>query len=286
MELFLDCLKDAFFDTLKLLPLLFLTYLLMEYIEHKGNEKMEAVIQRSGRLGPLAGAFLGLVPQCGFAGAAAGFFSSRMITPGTLFAIFLSTSDEMLPLMIASAAPASTILHILGAKLIIAIVLGFLLDLFLAGKRQFVQDHVCAMCEREHCGCEEHGILRAAINHSLRISLFILLISLTLNLLIELAGLSRISGAFLSSPLWGTVITALVGLIPNCTPSLIITTFYLQGVLSGGAMMAGLLTNAGMGLLVLYRTNPSWKENLCFTALLYFAGVIIGLLTNLMGIVF
>ena len=286
MDLFLNCLKDAFLDTLKLLPLLFLTYLLMEYIEHKGNERMEAVIRRSGRLGPLAGALLGLVPQCGFAGAAAGFFSSRIITPGTLFAIFLSTSDEMLPLMIASVAPAPTILRILGAKLIIALLMGFLLDLFLANRRQFTQGQVCVMCQRENCGCDEHGILHAAVNHSLRISLFIFGISLALYLIIELAGLSHLGGSFLSSPLWGTLVAALVGLIPNCTPSVVITTLYLQGALPGGALMAGLLTNAGMGLLVLYRTNPSWKENLCFTALLYFTGVIFGLLVSLLGVTF
>lgn len=286
MDLFFDCLKDAFLDTLKLLPLLFLTYLLMEYIEHKGNVRMEAVIRRSGRLGPLVGALLGLVPQCGFAGAAAGFFSSRMITPGTLFAIFLSTSDEMLPLMIASVAPVPTIMRILGAKLIIALVMGLLLDLFLANRRQFIQDQVCAMCQRENCGCDEHGILHAAVNHSLRISLFIFGISLALNLIIELAGLPRLSGSFLSSPLWGTLVAALVGLIPNCTPSVVLTTLYLQGALPGGALMAGLLTNAGMGLLVLYRTNPSWKENLCFTVLIYCTGVIFGLLVSLLGIKF
>lgn len=286
MDLFFDCLKDAFLDTLKLLPLLFFTYLLMEYIEHKGNERMEAVIRRSGRLGPLVGALLGLVPQCGFAGAAAGFFSSRMITPGTLFAIFLSTSDEMLPLMIASVAPVPTIMRILGAKLIIALVMGLLLDLFLANRRQFIQDQVCAMCQRENCGCDEHGILHAAVNHSLRISLFIFGISLALNLIIELAGLPRLSGSFLSSPLWGTLVAALVGLIPNCTPSVVLTTLYLQGALPGGALMAGLLTNAGMGLLVLYRTNPSWKENLCFTVLIYCTGVIFGLLVSLLGIKF
>lgn len=286
MDLFFDCLKDAFLDTLKLLPLLFFTYLLMEYIEHKGNERMEAVIRRSGRLGPLIGALLGLVPQCGFAGAAAGFFSSRMITPGTLFAIFLSTSDEMLPLMIASVAPVPTIMRILGAKLIIALVMGLLLDLFLANRRQFIQDQVCAMCQRENCGCDEHGILHAAVNHSLRISLFIFGISLALNLIIELAGLPRLSGSFLSSPLWGTLVAALVGLIPNCTPSVVLTTLYLQGALPGGALMAGLLTNAGMGLLVLYRTNPSWKENLCFTVLIYCTGVIFGLLVSLLGIKF
>lgn len=286
MDLFFDCLKDAFLDTLKLLPLLFLTYLLMEYIEHKGNVRMEAVIRRSGRLGPLVGALLGLVPQCGFAGAAAGFFSSRMITPGTLFAIFLSTSDEMLPLMIASVAPVPTIMRILGAKLIIALVMGLLLDMFLANRRQFIQDQVCAMCQRENCGCDEHGILHAAVNHSLRISLFIFGISLALNLIIELAGLPRLSGSFLSSPLWGTLVAALVGLIPNCTPSVVLTTLYLQGALPGGALMAGLLTNAGMGLLVLYRTNPSWKENLCFTVLIYCTGVIFGLLVSLLGIKF
>lgn len=284
--MFLDCLKDSFLDTLKLLPLLFLTYLLMEYIEHKGNERMETIIRRSGRLGPLAGALLGLVPQCGFAGAAAGFFSSRMITPGTLLAIFLSTSDEMLPLMIAAVAPAPTIFRILGAKLIIALLMGFLLDLFLANRRQFIQGQVCAMCQRENCGCEEHGILHAAVNHSLRISLFIFGISLALNLIIELAGLPRLSGSFLSSPLWGTLVAALVCLMPNCTPSVVLTTLYLQGALPGGALMAGLLTNAGMGLLVLYRTNPSWKENICFTALLYFIGVIFGLLISLLSITF
>lgn len=286
MEFIWDCLLDAALDTLKLLPLLFLTYLLMEYVEHKGNEQMEGVIRRAGRLGPVAGALLGLVPQCGFAGAAAGFFSSRLITPGTLFAIFLATSDEMLPLMIASAAPAATILRILAAKLIIALIAGFIIDLFLAGRRQFLPGEVCTMCQREHCGCEEHGLLHAAINHSLRISLFILVITLVLNITIELAGLSRLSGSFLSSPLWGTMTTALLGLIPNCTPSVVITTLYLQGALPSGALMAGLLSNAGMGLLVLYRTNPNWKENISLTVLLWIVGVIFGLLISLLGIVF
>ena len=286
MSFFWDCLLDAFLDTLKLLPLLFLTYLLMEYIEHRGNEKMEAMIRRSGRFGPLAGALLGLVPQCGFAGAAAGFFSSRMITPGTLFAIFLSTSDEMLPLMIASVVPAGTILRILGAKLIIALIMGLLLDVFLANSRQFTAGQVCTMCQREHCGCEEHGILHAAINHSLRISLFIFAISFALNLTIEWTGLSHLSGSFLSSPIGGTLTAALFALIPNCTPSVVITTLYLQGLLTGGALLAGLLTNAGMGLLVLYRTNHNWKENLTITILLYCTGVIFGLLASLLGITF
>lgn len=286
MELLPDLLSDALIDTLKLLPLLFLTYLLMEYIEHKGAEKMERAIRRSGRFGPAFGSLLGLVPQCGFAGAAAGLFSGRMITPGSLLAIFLATSDEMLPVMISAAAPLSTIGRVLAAKLAVALFMGFVLDALMAKRRAFDKDRVCTMCQREGCGCHEHGIWRAALNHSLKISLFIFIICLFLNAILEFSGLADMSGSILNTPVAGVLIVALVGLIPNCTPSVAITTLYLEGALGSGAMLAGLLTNAGMGLLVLYRTNPDWKENLRFTVLLYCSGVIFGLLVGLLGISF
>lgn len=284
----LHVIEHTLIDNIKLLPFLFITYLVMEYIEHKTGEKAEAVIKKAGRFGPIPGGLLGMIPQCGFSAAASNLYAGRIITLGTLFAIFLSTSDEMLPILISEQAPVSMILKILLSKAIIGMVAGFLLDLIVrrehAGEKEELRiEH---MCDHEHCHCEEGNIFKSAISHTLQIFLFILVISFAINLIIEFMG-EEVLASFLSGkPVIGPVLAGIVGLIPNCAASVVITQLYLEGVLGAGAMMAGLLTGSGVGLLVLFRANDNLKENLKITLILYGIGVVAGIILEFMGVVF
>ena len=240
----LHVIEHTLIDNIKLLPFLFITYLVMEYIEHKTGKKAEAVIKKAGRFGPIPGGLLGMIPQCGFSAAASNLYAGRIITLGTLFAIFLSTSDEMLPILISEQAPVSIILKILLSKAVIGMVAGFLLDLIVrrehAGEKEELRiEH---MCDHEHCHCEEGNIFKSAISHTLQIFLFILVISFAINLIIEFMG-EEVLASFLSEkPVIGPVLAGIVGLIPNCAASVVITQLYLEGVLGAGAMLAGLLT--------------------------------------------
>ena len=268
-------------DSLKILPFLFVTYLLMELIEHKAGDKVQIAIKRAGRAGPAIGGALGLVPQCGFSAMAAGFYAGRVVTPGTLLAVFLATSDEMLPVFIGEGVGATKILTVLGIKLVLAMAVGFVTDLLLRGR---IKDmHVEELCEDEHCHCEK-GIWRSTIHHTLFIFLFIWIINLALTALFELVGEEAIATAVNSVPVLGTVLAALVGLIPNCAVSVAIATLWTNGVISGGAMLAGLLTGAGAGILVLFRTNRHLKENLLLTAALLGCGILFGVLFDLTGL--
>ena len=284
MDFFIDIILDAFLDTLKVWPLLFLTYLFMEYIEHKAGDRMVEAVRRSGRSGPLWGALLGIIPQCGLSSAAAGFYSGRIITVGTLMAVFLSTSDEMLPILISATVPVSVILKILGLKVVIAMVAGFIIDACWKPKNE-EEHHFCTICQDEHCGCEK-SIFRGALHHSLHIAAFLFLISFVLGLIISTVGLKELHGSVLSQPYVGVCISALVGLIPNCAASVVITQLYLDQLFSSGAMMAGLLVNAGVGLLVLFRVNRHWKENLRIVVILLGIGIAAGFLLQSLQVVF
>lgn len=268
-------------DSLKLLPFLFLTYLLMEFLEHKAGDGVQKIISRAGRAGPVAGGALGLVPQCGFSAAAAGLYAGRVVTPGTLLAVFLATSDEMLPVFLGEGVPVSRILTVLGLKFVIALLVGFITDFLL---RCHIRDmHVEELCEDEHCHCER-GILRSALHHTLHIFIFVLIINILLTGAFEFIGEERIALLVNSVPILGTVLAALVGLIPNCAISVAIATLWTHGVISGGAMLAGLLTGAGAGLLVLFRTNKRLKENLLLVSVLFGAGILFGCLLDLTGL--
>ena len=269
-------------DSLKILPFLFLTYLLMELLEHKAGNRVQQAISKAGRAGPAIGGLLGLVPQCGFSTALAGFYAGRVVTPGTLLAVFLATSDEMLPIFISTeTVSAGQILTVLALKLGIAMTVGFIVDLIL-GKR-IEKPHLAELCEEENCHCEK-GILRSALHHTLHIFLFVLIINVLLTGAFELIGEENISIAINSVPILGTVLSALIGLIPNCAASVAIATLWTKGVISGGAMLAGLLTGAGAGLLVLFRTNKHIKENLLLLATLLGCGVLFGCLLDLTGL--
>lgn len=274
-----DAILDALLDTVKLVPFLFITYIIMEYLEHKTGESTRKLIKKAGRFGPVIGGALGIVPQCGFSAAASNLYAGRMITLGTLMAIYLSTSDEMLPILISEKAPADMILEILLAKAVIGCIAGVAIDLLLRKRKVEEHDHIHDICEHEHCGCEQ-GIFRSALSHTAKITLFIFLTGIILNVVLYFVGDGALSGLILNHPILGPVLAGLVGLIPNCAGSVAITQLYLQGALEIGGAMAGLLTGSGVGLLVLFRVNPDRKESLRILGLLYGVGVLAGIVTG------
>ena len=279
-----DAILDSLIDTVKLIPFLLITYIIMEFIEHKTSHKTKDAIKKSGHFGPLIGGILGVVPQCGFSAAASSLYSARIITLGTLIAVFLSTSDEMLPILISEAVDVRIILSILGIKLVISVIVGFIIDLFFRKKFETSEDEpeIKDLCEHEHCHCE-HGIFKSALKHTINITLYIFIISLVLNIIIYFIGEDNLAHILNSTPIIGPIIASLVGLIPNCASSVIITQLYLSKVLNFATMIAGLLVNTGVGLLILFRTNKDLKENIKITVLLFAIGVIFGIIFDLIG---
>lgn len=273
----LHIIEHSLLDSLKLVPFLFLTYLAMEYLEHKTGAKVQKIIRKAGKWGPVAGGILGAAPQCGFSAAASNLYAGRVITLGTLIAVFLSTSDEMLPILISEKVEPALIFKILLLKVVIGMVAGFVVDLIMSRNREQEHSHIHEMCEQENCHCEE-GILRSAVSHTLRITFFILLITFLLNIVLHYGGEERIAGLLRERPFIGPMIAGLVGLIPNCASSVVITQLYLQGAMSFGTMMAGLLVGAGVGVLILCRVNHDKKENLKIIGILYGIGVVAGML--------
>lgn len=309
-ELLESCL-DALLDTIKIIPFLLITYTVMEWLEHRTGDKTKKVVERAGRLGPLFGGLIGAVPQCGFSVAAASLYSGRVITLGTLIAVFLSTSDEMLPILLSSGIGNwETILKALGIKVLYGMLCGFIIDaihrfLMLRGiikqrhmipasspKRKLSEEpgteHIKDLCEQEKCKCENtkgvRGIILSALKHTLQITMFILIITLVLNVVITLVGEDFISGLLTDKPIIGALIAGVIGLVPNCAASVVITQLYLENAIEAGAMLAGLMVGAGAGLLVLFKTNRSWKENVELLLILYVSGVIGGILAGLLPI--
>lgn len=279
-EEILEALEHTAVDTLKLLPLLFLTYLLMEYLEHRTGDRTQKMVQKTGKLGPLFGAAVGLIPQCGFSAAAANLYAGRVISMGTLLAIFLSTSDEMIPILLAQPGALSELWKILLLKVVIACIAGFMIDFLLRGKHE-EHTHIHELCEHEHCNCEK-GVVRSAFVHTLHIALYIFAISFVLHIVIHMVGEDSIAGLILNRPVLGPVLSGIVGLIPNCASSVVITQLYIEGAMGLGSMMAGLLVGAGVGILVLLRVNEDKKESLKIIGLLYAIGVVAGILLELL----
>jgi len=275
--------EHALLDSLKILPFLLLTYLAIELIEHHAEEKTVALINQAGRFGPVIGGALGAIPQCGFSTATANLYAGGLITRGTLLAVFLSTSDEMLPILISNSMPLDFILKILLFKALAGMLAGFLLDGF---ERRFMSPrhrHIHDMCEEEGCRCED-GVLKSALRHTLKIFLFIFAVSFLLGLAVESVGHERLAAFILNRPVLGELLAGLIGLIPNCAASVVITQLYLQGGMSLGAMLAGLLTGSGVGLLVLFRMEHNWKSSLQTLCILYLSGVTLGLIGGILPI--
>ena len=282
----LEIIQDTLIDAIKLLPFLFITYLLMEYIEHKMKHKSKETIQKSGKWGPFFGSLLGIFPQCGFSVSATNLYAGRVITLGTLIAVYLSTSDEMLPIFISEAVSPIIILKILAIKLVIGMIAGFIIDLVInVLTKNKIKENIEQVCEEEHCHCNENGILKSSIHHTLNIFVYIIIISFIINTIVHFIGEEAIANLLLNKPIIGPLVSALIGLIPNCAASVIITNMYLQKVISFGSMMAGLLTGAGIGLAVLFKTNNEIKENIKIVVLLYSIGVIVGIVIDTLGII-
>lgn len=292
LDALFDAILDAVFDSLKILPFLFVTYLIMEYLESHTEDRVRDLVKRAGWMGPFWGGLLGAVPQCGFSAAASNLYAGRAISLGTLIAIFLSTSDEMIPIMISEAVPVTKMLKLLLVKLIIGILCGFLIDGFChirssrkTGQPEDGEDFLIErLCEKEHCHCENGSIVGSALKHTLHIILFVFAITVLLNLAFLFLGEDRLTAVISSRPITGMFLSALIGLIPNCGASVLLTQMYLHGVLPASHLIAGLLDGAGVGLLILFRVNPDQKENLRITLLLYLLAVVFGLLIHLLGI--
>lgn len=365
MDLLIDILLDAGKDTLSLVPFLLVTYLALETLEHVAGDRVNGAIKRAGAAGPVVGSLLGMVPQCGFSAMAATLYAGRVVTLGTLVAVFLSTSDEMLPLLLAEQVPVQTMAMLLASKALIALVTGFIVDAAVRGLRRNVRahaairrtvlgtaansahvncahddhtggdiidevaeagvsaDHIHELCERDHCGCDEdederghghghehghegdyahergcacgheHGhshegapllsIIRSAISHTVQVSVFIFLVTLILVAVLETFGESTIEQFLRGNETLAILGSALVGLIPNCSASVVITQLYLEGALQLAPMLAGTLISAGVGYLVLFRTNRSARENALFLAMMYVIGAGWGLVLSACG---
>lgn len=351
MDLLIDILLDAGKDTLSLVPFLLVTYLALETLEHVAGDRVNGAIKRAGAAGPVVGSLLGMVPQCGFSAMAATLYAGRVVTLGTLVAVFLSTSDEMLPLLLAEQVPVQTMAMLLASKALIALVTGFIVDAAVRGLRRNVRahaairrtvlgtaansahvncahddhtggdiidevaeagvsaDHIHELCERDHCGCDEdedehghghgheHGhehshshegapllsIIRSAISHTVQVSVFIFLVTLILVAVLETFGESTIEQFLRGNETLAVLGSALVGLIPNCSASVVITQLYLEGALQLAPMLAGTLISAGVGYLVLFRTNRSARENALFLVMMYVIGAGWGLVLSACG---
>lgn len=362
MDLLIVILLDAGKDTLALVPFLLVTYLALETLEHVAGDRVNGAIKRAGAAGPVVGSLLGMVPQCGFSAMAATLYAGRVVTLGTLVAVFLSTSDEMLPLLLAEQVPVQTMAMLLASKALIALVTGFIVDAAIRGLRRNARahaairrtvlgtaanpahvncahddhtggdiidevaeagvsaDHIHELCERDHCGCDDdedehdhghghdhghegehehhhgHGhshshegasllaIIRSAISHTVQVSVFIFLVTLILVAVLETFGESAIEQFLRGNETLAVLGSALVGLIPNCSASVVITQLYLEGVLQLAPMLAGTLISAGVGYLVLFRTNRSARENAVFLVMMYVIGAGWGLILSAFGL--
>lgn len=278
----MEIMIDALIDSLKLLPFLLITYLIMELIEHKTSKKSLELIKKSKKIGPFFGGLLGVVPQCGFSVSASNLYSARIISIGTLLAIFLSNSDEMLPVLISNNISFHFIFKIIIIKVIIGILFGFIIDLFIK-KKNNQKESIHNLCEHDHCHCQEN-IFISVIRHTLKTFIIILIVILLLNTIINLIGTNNISKLLINNTLFGPFIACFIGLIPNCASSVIITELYVIGSITFGSLIGGLLSSSGLGLLILFKTNKNLKENFMIMFLLYFISLLCALLIDIIGI--
>ena len=286
LELILDCFLDALKDGALSIPILFAAYLLMELLERSRKLDETVLHAYSRKAGPAIGGLLGVVPQCGISGAAATLFSTGSITVGTMLAVFFATSDEMLPIMLSSLADENgigvgQILRIVAGKAALGVALGYLADALAHGF--FKRKDIHSFCEREHCECEEEegSALHAALVHTLKIAGMLIAVTFALNLLLARIEPEQLQGTVLANPVSGALLLALLGLVPNCSVSVILTRAFLSGIIGLGGLFAGLLSNAGIGLLVLFRSNRDMRENLTVVGIAYalsaLSGMVIGL---------
>lgn len=278
-----EVILDTIIDSLKLIPFLLVAFIIIELLEHKLNNKTKSIITKSKKIGPIIGSLLGVIPQCGFSVMATNLYITRIITLGTLISIYLSTSDEMLIIMISEKVEISLILKILLIKIFFGIVYGLIIDKIINKKKKDKETNY-ELCDEEHCDCN-HSILLSAIKHTLHITLFIFIITLIINTIFTLLGDNYLSKILLNNSILSPFITSLIGLIPNCAASVILTELYLNSTISLGALIGGLLTSSGSSLLVLIKNNKNQKENLSIILLLYALGVLSGIIIELISLI-
>lgn len=278
-----EVILDTIVDSLKLIPFLLVAFLIIELLEHKLNNKTKNIVTKSKKIGPIIGSLLGVIPQCGFSVMATNLYITRIITLGTLISIYLSTSDEMLIIMISEKVEISLILKILLIKIFFGIVYGLIIDKIINKKKKDKETNY-ELCDEEHCDCN-HSILLSAIKHTLHITLFIFIITLIINTIFTLLGDNYLSKILLNNSILSPFITSLIGLIPNCAASVILTELYLNSTISLGALIGGLLTSSGSSLLVLIKNNKNQKENLSIILLLYTLGVLSGIIIELISLI-
>lgn len=272
-----DIIIDTLIDTLKLVPFLFIAFLLIELFEHKFSKKSIKVVESSGKYGPILGSILGIIPQCGFSVMATNLYVTRLITLGTLISIYLSTSDEMLPILISEKLEFSLIIKILLIKLFIGMLVGFIIDKIFKVKKEKKNYDIC---EEEHCHCKE-SIIISSLKHTLNIVVFILLINFILNICFNYLGQDYLSKILLKDSFFGPFISSLIGLIPNCGASVMLTELYINNAINFGSLISGLLTGSGIAIMILFKTNKHFLENLKVIGILYIVGVLSGIIIEL-----
>ena len=280
---FFDVILDAVVDTIKILPFLFLAFFVIEFLEHKAQDKIKHLFTRAGAFGPVIATILGCIPQCGFSVMSANLYSSGIITLGTLIAVFLSTSDEAIVLLATAHNGSYEIFKLLLSKIIIALFFGYLIY-FIEKKKHSHHHHHHShdLCEQDHCGCEEDGkILRPALIHTIKVFGFLLLFTIIIDVLVAFIGTDTFSHSLLSDSVFQPFVSAIIGFIPNCASSVLLTQLYVEGTLTFGSLIAGLCTNAGAGMLVLFRNKSKFKENIKILIILYVCSVIPGIILHI-----
>lgn len=280
-----EIILDGVLDALKALPFLFGAYLLIEFLEHKAGDKLSGTLQKMGRFGPVGGAVLGCVPQCGFSVAASNLYAGRLVTAGTLIAVFLSTSDQAVPILLTHPEQIGLILKLLLIKIILAVIAGFAVDLMIKLFKKNTYNSKNAPCEEicADCDCEHNGIVKSAFHHTVGIFIFILIINLVMNTIMTVVGEDAISSALMQIKWLQPIIAGIVGLIPNCAVSVVITELYLQGGLTFGSLVAGLSTGAGLGIVVLFKTNKHTKQNVFITLTTLGFGILAGFVVDILA---
>lgn len=276
-----DLLLDAVVDTLKVLPFLFVAFLVIEFLEHKAQDKVKHLFTRAGSAGPFIGTLLGCIPQCGFSVMCANLYSSGIIALGTLVAVFLSTSDEAVILLATAHNGSYEIFKLIVTKIVIALIFGYGIY-FIEKKKHKEHHHSHDLCEHDHCGCHEHGgVIRPALIHTIKVFGFLLLFTIIFDLFVAFIGTDRLSHLLLSESVFQPFLSAIIGFIPNCASSILLTQLYIEETLSFGALIAGLCTNAGAGMLILFRDKTKFKENLKIVGIMYICAVIPGMILHL-----
>lgn len=277
-----DTLLDAVIDSFKMLPFLFIAFLIIEFLEHRAQDKIKHLFTRAGAAGPAVATLLGCIPQCGFSVLSANLYTSGIITLGTLIAVFLSTSDEAVILLATAHNGAYEIFKLLVTKIVIALLFGYIIYFIEKKKHKSHHHHSHDLCEHDHCGCHEHGgVLRPALIHTAKVFGFLLLFTIIIDLAVSLIGTEALSHLLLSDSVFQPLLAAVIGFIPNCASSVLLTQLYIEGTLSFGSLIAGLCTNAGAGMLILFRDKSKIRENLKVLGILYMCSVIPGVILHL-----